>query len=218
MSGKGASFKVVDDPIIDTTSRTGKLEMGILALIAEFENDIRRERQMDEIARDRGVRFGRKPILVSEKIKEVRKLRKSGTTASSSLQFTVGEIKPDRRSSATNEAAASITNGPMSWASQLKPLDEIKPVIFSCGDRLISNPNDIDAILLKRPIYVGNWKEGDHLALFEVEGPGLEKLAQLKVASARDQHAIHGGKYVALIGYPVARIGPYPVPQALSGR
>ena len=33
----------------------------ILALIAEFENDIRRERQMDGIAKakDRGVKFGR---------------------------------------------------------------------------------------------------------------------------------------------------------------
>lgn len=42
--------------------------MGILALIAEFENDIRRERQMDGIkqARERGIRFGRKPLLVSD--------------------------------------------------------------------------------------------------------------------------------------------------------
>ena len=48
---KGVSFKVLDDPSIDTTSRTGKLVMGILALIAEFENDIRRERQMDGIAK-----------------------------------------------------------------------------------------------------------------------------------------------------------------------
>ena len=73
---------MVDDPTIDTTSRTGKLVMGILALIAEFENDIRHERQMDGIARaqDRGVKFGRKPILVPETIKQVRKLRKSGKT------------------------------------------------------------------------------------------------------------------------------------------
>jgi DNA invertase Pin-like site-specific DNA recombinase len=57
---KGVSFKVLDDPSIDTTSRTGKLVMGILALIAEFENDIRRERQIDGIvkAKDRGVKFG----------------------------------------------------------------------------------------------------------------------------------------------------------------
>jgi DNA invertase Pin-like site-specific DNA recombinase len=44
-----------------------RLVMGILALIAVFENDIRRERQMDGIkkARGRGVKFGRKPLLVS---------------------------------------------------------------------------------------------------------------------------------------------------------
>ena len=53
LTEKGAAFKVVDDPTIDTTSRTGKLIMGILALIAEFENDIRRERQMDGIAQGR---------------------------------------------------------------------------------------------------------------------------------------------------------------------
>jgi DNA invertase Pin-like site-specific DNA recombinase len=58
LAEKGVAFKVVDDPTIDTTSRTGKLVMGILALIAEFENDIRRERQMDGIAKakERGTR------------------------------------------------------------------------------------------------------------------------------------------------------------------
>ena len=56
---KGVAFRVLDDPSMDTTSRTGKLVMGILALIAEFENDIRRERQMDGIAKakERGIRF-----------------------------------------------------------------------------------------------------------------------------------------------------------------
>ena len=44
LAEKSVNFKVLDDPSIDTTSRTGKLVMGILALIAEFENDIRRER------------------------------------------------------------------------------------------------------------------------------------------------------------------------------
>ena len=47
------AFKVTDDPTIDTTSRTGKLVMGILALFAEFENDIRRERQMDGLPKQR---------------------------------------------------------------------------------------------------------------------------------------------------------------------
>ena len=68
---KGVSFKVLDDPSIDTTSRTGKLVMGIVALIAEFENDIRRERQMDGIAKakHRGVKFGRKRELTDDKVK-----------------------------------------------------------------------------------------------------------------------------------------------------
>jgi DNA invertase Pin-like site-specific DNA recombinase len=79
---KGVAFKVTDDPSIDTASRTGKLVMGILALIAEFENDIRRERQMDGIAKakQRGTRFGPKPQLTAEVVKEIRKLRVDGTT------------------------------------------------------------------------------------------------------------------------------------------
>ncbi|MGC2410625.1 MAG: recombinase family protein [Methyloceanibacter sp.] len=82
LADKGVAFKVFDDPAIDTGSRTGKLVMGILALIAEFENDIRRERQMDGIkkARERGTRFGRKPLLIPETIQHVRKLRKAGKT------------------------------------------------------------------------------------------------------------------------------------------
>jgi len=82
LAEKGVEFKVLDDPSIDTASRTGKLVMGILALIAEFENDIRRERQADGIkkAHERGVRFGRKPLLITEVIQQVRKLRKAGKT------------------------------------------------------------------------------------------------------------------------------------------
>jgi DNA invertase Pin-like site-specific DNA recombinase len=81
LSEKGVAFKVTDDPSIDTTSRTGKLVMGVLALIAEFENDIRRERQMDGIAkaRERGVRFGRRPELTPERIAEIKKLRRKMT-------------------------------------------------------------------------------------------------------------------------------------------
>ena len=36
----GVAFEVIDDPSIDTTSRTGKLVMGILALIAEFSGSV----------------------------------------------------------------------------------------------------------------------------------------------------------------------------------
>ena len=75
LAEKGVAFKVVDDPTIDTTSRTGKLVMGILSLIAEFENDIRRERQMDGITKaKRSVVFildasARSRMIVSKKSK-----------------------------------------------------------------------------------------------------------------------------------------------------
>src|SRR6188474_228076 len=82
LADKGVAFRVVDDPSIDTTSRTGKLVMGILALIAEFENDLRRERQMDGIAKtkEKGIHFGRKLELTPEKVAEIKSLRQLGKT------------------------------------------------------------------------------------------------------------------------------------------
>lgn len=77
---KGVAFKVVDDPSIDTTHRTGKLLMGLLALIAEFENDIRRERQVDGIrkAKERGTRFGRRPKVDETATIQIRDMRGQG--------------------------------------------------------------------------------------------------------------------------------------------
>ena len=90
LAEKGISFKVLDDPSIDTTSRTGKLVMGILALIAEFENDIRRERQTDGIAKamERGVKFGRKRELTEERAAEIKALRESGETVPAIIKQT----------------------------------------------------------------------------------------------------------------------------------
>ncbi|WP_051614584.1 recombinase family protein [Phyllobacterium sp. UNC302MFCol5.2] len=39
LESKGVAFKVLDNAAVDTASRTGKLVMGILALIAEFKRD-----------------------------------------------------------------------------------------------------------------------------------------------------------------------------------
>jgi DNA invertase Pin-like site-specific DNA recombinase len=90
LTDKGVCFKVIDDPSIDTTSRTGKLVMGILALIAEFENDIRRERQLDGIAKakDRGVRFGVEPKLTDEVKAQIRQLRQDGMTVPAIMKQT----------------------------------------------------------------------------------------------------------------------------------
>jgi DNA invertase Pin-like site-specific DNA recombinase len=90
LSERGVAFKVVDDPSIDTSSRTGKLIMGMLALIAEFENDIRRERQQDGInkAKAEGVRFGPKPLLTTEVVRKIKQLRAEGATVPEIMRLT----------------------------------------------------------------------------------------------------------------------------------
>jgi len=64
---KGVGFKVLDDASLDTTTRTGKLVFGILASIAEFETALRKERQMEGIARAKAEgRTGGRPKVVDE--------------------------------------------------------------------------------------------------------------------------------------------------------
>lgn len=78
----GVAFKVLDDAAIDTSSRTGKLVMGILALIAEFETDIRKERQMEGIAKAKAEgRAGGRPQQVTDDVRNrVQELRKQGVS------------------------------------------------------------------------------------------------------------------------------------------
>lgn len=58
---KGASFRVLQQAGIDTSTSTGKLTLAVLAAVAEFEADIRAERQKDgiEAAKAKGVYKGR---------------------------------------------------------------------------------------------------------------------------------------------------------------
>ena len=63
---------VVLDQNIDTTTSYGKLTFHILGAVAEFENEIRRERQIEGIAKAKakGKSFGRPPILSDNKVVE----------------------------------------------------------------------------------------------------------------------------------------------------
>lgn len=64
---KGVGFKVLDDASLDTTTRTGKLVFGILASIAEFETALRKERQMEGIAKAKAEgRTGGRPKTVDD--------------------------------------------------------------------------------------------------------------------------------------------------------
>lgn len=68
---KGADFRVLQQGGIDTATSTGKLLLGLLAVIAEFETDIRAERQRDgiEAAKAKGVYKGRPATVDAEAIR-----------------------------------------------------------------------------------------------------------------------------------------------------
>ena len=73
---KGVTLKVLDQSI-DTATSEGKLMFSLLGAFAEFENDIRQERQADGIAKAKasGVKFGRKKALTAEQVERIYVLR-----------------------------------------------------------------------------------------------------------------------------------------------
>jgi DNA invertase Pin-like site-specific DNA recombinase len=79
LNKKGVGFKVIDQSI-DTTTKEGRLMFSILASIAEFETELRKERQMEGIAKakDNGVSFGRKSKLTDKQVEELKLKRSQG--------------------------------------------------------------------------------------------------------------------------------------------
>jgi DNA invertase Pin-like site-specific DNA recombinase len=68
------------DQSIDTSTSTGRLMLNVLSVIAQFETEIRAERQMEGIrrAKERGIRFGVQRRLSDEQIKEMKEKRSRG--------------------------------------------------------------------------------------------------------------------------------------------
>ena len=79
LNSKNVGFKVLDQSI-DTTTKEGRLMFSILASIAEFETELRKERQMEGIAKAKqnGVPFGRKAKVTDKQIEEMRSKRSEG--------------------------------------------------------------------------------------------------------------------------------------------
>jgi len=71
---------VVLDQQIDTSTPTGMLLFTMLGAIATFENDLRKDRQVQgiELAKRKGIKFGRKHSLTDEQIAEVQEKRNQG--------------------------------------------------------------------------------------------------------------------------------------------
>ena len=79
LKNKGVDLVVIEQNI-DTSTSTGRLLFNMLGVIGEFENEIRKERQLDGIrkSKERGVQFGRKPKLTKEQIIEMKSKRDRG--------------------------------------------------------------------------------------------------------------------------------------------
>jgi DNA invertase Pin-like site-specific DNA recombinase len=80
ISEKGAGFRSLADPMIDTTSPHGKLIIAVLGALAEFERSMILARTLEgrKRAMERGVRFGRKPKLSQFQITEALQRRGNG--------------------------------------------------------------------------------------------------------------------------------------------
>ncbi len=76
---KQVKLHVIDQQI-DTSTPSGRLLVHLLGSIAEFENDLRKDRQLDGIslAKRNGVKFGRKKALTETQVQELRQKRTDG--------------------------------------------------------------------------------------------------------------------------------------------
>lgn len=84
---KQVNLQVLDQNI-DTGDATGRLLFHMLGAIAQFETEIRAERQMDGIqkAKAQGVQFGRQKRLTSAQIAELQQKRKQGALIKTLMQ------------------------------------------------------------------------------------------------------------------------------------
>lgn len=78
---KNVTLKATEQPI-DTRTAAGKAFLDMLGVFAEFETNLRRERQLEGIAaaKKRGIYRGRKPSIDAYEIKRLRVEEKLGCT------------------------------------------------------------------------------------------------------------------------------------------
>lgn len=70
LKAKGVSLKAIEQPI-DTGTAAGKAFLDMLGVFAEFETNLRKERQLEGIAKAKaaGVYTGRKPTIDADRVK-----------------------------------------------------------------------------------------------------------------------------------------------------
>ncbi len=79
---KGVALRATEQPV-DTGTAAGKAFLDMLGVFAEFETNLRRERQFEGIkaAKDRGVYKGRKPTIDATELRRLRDEERLGPAA-----------------------------------------------------------------------------------------------------------------------------------------
>ena len=74
LAAKKVAFRCLNQPGVDTDTSTGRLMLAMLGAVAAFENDIRRERQMEGVmkAKAEGKYRGRPASIDPARVKELR--------------------------------------------------------------------------------------------------------------------------------------------------
>ncbi len=81
LKAKGVALRATEQPV-DTGTAAGKAFLDMLGVFAEFETNLRRERQLEGIktAKMRGVYKGRKPTIDPVELRRLRDEEKLGPT------------------------------------------------------------------------------------------------------------------------------------------
>ncbi len=82
LKGRGVALRAIEQPV-DTSTAVGKAFLDMLGVFAEFETNLRRERQLEGIAlaKARGAYRGRKPSIDTAEVRRLRDQDGLGPTA-----------------------------------------------------------------------------------------------------------------------------------------
>lgn len=93
LHSKGANLRVLEQSV-DTTTPEGKAFFGMLSVFAEFETSLRRERQLEGIAKAKndGKYGGRKSEISSDQVKELKNSGMGATAISKKLSISRASV------------------------------------------------------------------------------------------------------------------------------
>ena len=149
LKAKGVALKATEQPI-DTGSAAGKAFLDMLGVFAEFETNLRRERQLEGIkaAKAKGVYKGRKPSIDPA---EVRRLREEEGLGPSAIarRLGIGRASVYRVLGRPGAAPPSLPRGTDSLAPAAPDCEHVSPNVSTSA-----SPVSLRSLLQNR-VWIG---------------------------------------------------------------